>query len=125
VGYTVARREDGGLNLTFSDLSPATLEHWRTFALAHLLDSDRLTRNLYDLRALERIPEEAVQYAAEVGSDPATGHIRLAVLVGSPEIRAGLQEITALIPTWSVELGVFTSEEEAEAWLRRPLELLS
>ena len=125
IGYTVPRRPDGGLNLTFSDLSPATLEHWRSFALAHLLDSDRLTRNLYDLRAIDEIPPEAMQYAAEVGSAPAAGNTRLAVLVASPEIRAALQEIAALIPTRTVELNIFTSQEEAEDWLRRPLELLS
>mgnify|MGYP001267630512 CR=1 FL=1 len=29
IGYTVARRADGGMNLTFTDLSDATLTDWR------------------------------------------------------------------------------------------------
>lgn len=51
IGYSVTRRADGGMNLTFTDLSEATLADWREFAYEHLLGSDRLTRNLYDLRA--------------------------------------------------------------------------
>lgn len=124
IGYSVVRRPDGGLSLTFTDLSHATLEHWRTFALGHLIDSDRLTRNLYDLRQVGEIPQEAIQYATEVGSDPSAGHIRMAVVVSSPEIRKTLQEIAALIPTRSVELGIFTDLDAAERWLARPLELL-
>jgi hypothetical protein len=50
VGYSVIRRGDGGMTLTFTDLSDATLAHWHEFALAHLLEADRRTRNLYDLR---------------------------------------------------------------------------
>lgn len=124
IGYTVVRRPDGGLTFTFSDLSHATLEHWRTFALNHLINSDRLTRNLYDLRRVDQIPDEAIQYATEVGSDPAAGNIRLAVVVARQEIREALLEIAALIPTRSVELGIFTDLEQAEAWLGRPLELM-
>ena len=46
VGFTVVRREDGGMNLTFTDLSDSTLNDWRGFAMDHLLGSDRRTRNL-------------------------------------------------------------------------------
>ena len=46
VGYSVIRRGDGGMTLTFTDLSDATLAHWHEFALEHLLGADRRTRNL-------------------------------------------------------------------------------
>ena len=48
IGYSVIRRGDGGMTLTFTDLSDATLAHWHEFALEHLLGADRRTRNLYD-----------------------------------------------------------------------------
>ncbi len=81
IGYTVARRPDGGMHYTFTDVSPATLLHWREFALQHLYDSDRLTRNLYDLRQLDSIPDEAIKIALEANSDPAARHIRVAVVL--------------------------------------------
>ena len=83
IGYSVARRPDGGMTLTFTDLSDATIQHWRDFALEHLLSSDRLTRNLYDLRQIKEIPEKAVHIAIEVDSDPAARNIRLAVVVNN------------------------------------------
>lgn len=43
IGMTVARRVDGGMSLTFTDTSEATLRAWHDFALEHLLGSDRLT----------------------------------------------------------------------------------
>ncbi len=80
IGYTVARRPDGGMHFVFTDASPMTLEHWREFSLEHLYDSDRLTRNLYDLSQLEDLPEQAIQYAVEVNNDPSSRNIRLAVV---------------------------------------------
>ena len=71
IGYSVVRRPDGGMTLTFTELSDATIQHWREFALEHLLGMDRLTRNLYDLRQVKDIPEKAVRAAIEVNSDPA------------------------------------------------------
>jgi len=121
IGYTVERRPDGGMNLTFTDASPATLEHWRAFALEHLLDSDRLTRNLYDLRRLDELPETAVQYAVEVNNDPSVRNIRMAVVATSDKIRQGLRKIAALTTAGGVEMAVFNDLEEAEAWLNRPL----
>jgi hypothetical protein len=70
VGYSVERRADGGMNYEFSDVSRRTLEHWREFALDHLLDSDRLTRNLYDLRQINSIPREAVEYGTPSRKSP-------------------------------------------------------
>ena len=58
IGYTVVRRADGGMQLTFTDLSEATLKHWHDFSLEHLFDSDRLTRNLYDLRQVKSSPRK-------------------------------------------------------------------
>lgn len=121
IGYTVTRRPDGGMNITFSDASQATLEHWRAFALDHLLDSDRLTRNLYDLRQLETLPEKAIQYAVEVNNDPSVRNIRLAVVATSPSMRKDLVKIAALTRPGGVEMAVFSEMEEAEAWLNRPL----
>ena len=83
VGMTVARRSDGGMALTFTDLSEATVREWRDFALEHLLGSDRRTRNLYDLRAVKDISEKAVRAAGEVNSDPSPRNLRLAGGVGA------------------------------------------
>ena len=61
VGFTVERREDGGMNLKFKDVTHETLEQWHEFAEEHLLGSDRLVRNLYDLRQVEHISEPIKQ----------------------------------------------------------------
>jgi hypothetical protein len=124
VGYSVSRRADGGLNVIFTDISHETLAHWRGFALQHLLDSDRLTRNLYDLRPVKELPEEAVTYALEVSNDPSVRNIRMAVLVSSQEVAQMIMEIAALTTSGGVEMALFTDEGEAEAWLNRPLTLL-
>lgn len=124
IGYTVVRRPDGGMHFTFTDVSHKTLEHWRAFALAHLLDSDRLTRNLYDLRQVENLPEEAIEYAVEVNTDPSVRNIRLAVVVVNEAVRQAIQEIDALTVPSGVEMAIFTDLDEAEAWLDRPLTLL-
>jgi hypothetical protein len=71
IGYSVVRRPDGGMTLTFTDLSDATIQHWQNFALEHLLGAERLTRNLYDLRLVDAIPEKAIHAAIAVNSDPA------------------------------------------------------
>jgi hypothetical protein len=124
IGYSVVRRSDGGMHFTFTDVSHATLEHWRKFAVEHLLDSDRLTRNLYDLRQVKELPSEAVEYAIEVNNDPSVRNIRVAVLVASQAVRQAIQEIHDLTVPSGVEMGIFTDMAEAEAWLDRPLTLL-
>jgi len=121
IGYTVVRRPDGGMHYTFTDVSRPTLLHWREFALNHLYDSDRLTRNLYDLRQIKSIPKEAIQIAVEANSDPAARNIRLAVLVSSEAVKAALEEIIALSAPGGAEIGIFMQEDKAEAWLNRPL----
>lgn len=121
VGYTVMRRPDGGMHFTFTDVSHVTLEHWREFALDHLLNSDRLTRNLYDLRQIGSLPEEALQYALEVNNDPSVRNIRLAVVATSEPVREGLKRVAALTTPGGVEMGLFRTLEEAETWLNRPL----
>ena len=45
VGLSVVRRGDGGMTLTFTDLSDATIDDWREFALEHLLGLSGRTRN--------------------------------------------------------------------------------
>lgn len=124
IGYTVQRRPDGGMHYVFTDLSDATLKHWREFALEHLLDSDRLTRNLYDLRQIKEIPAEAIQYAIELSNDPSVRNIRLAVVVANETVRAAIEEIDALAPPGNLEVSIFTDLSEAETWLNRPLTLL-
>ncbi|MDD2695094.1 MAG: hypothetical protein PHS96_06045 [Anaerolineales bacterium] len=124
IGYTVHRRPDGGMHYVFTDLSEATLKHWREFSLEHLLESDRLTRNLYDLRQIAQVPAEAVQYAVELGNDPSVRNIRLAVVVANEAVRQAIEEIDALTPPGNLEVGIFTDLVEAEAWLNRPLTLL-
>ncbi len=121
VGYTVMRRPDGGMHVTFHHVDTETLLHWRDFALEHLLDSDGLTRNLYDLREIETIPDEAMRIALEVSNDPAAGNIRLAVLVSNEQVRAAVEEIVALTTVGRARLRIFADPEEAEAWLSRPL----
>jgi hypothetical protein len=125
IGYTVVRRPDGGMNFTFTDASKATLEHWREFSLEHLLNSDRLTRNLYDLRQLNDVPEEAITYAVEVNNDPSVRNIRLAVVATSEKVRDAMKKVASLTTTpGGVEMGLFRTIEEAEAWLNRPLTLV-
>jgi hypothetical protein len=124
VGYSVQRREDGGMHYVFTDISRKTLEHWRAFALDHLIDSDRLTRNLYDLRQIDRVPGEAIEYAVEVGSDPSTRNIRLAVVVANEYVKDAIEEIAALTNPRGLEIGIFTDMAKAQAWLDRPLTLL-
>jgi hypothetical protein len=124
IGYTVTRRSDGGMQYVFTDLSLATIKHWREFSLGHLLDSDRLTRNLYDLRQISDIPKEAIQAAVELGNDPSARNIRLAVVVANESVRSAIEEIGSLTSPGGVEMQVFTNIDEAEAWLDRPLTLL-
>ena len=123
IGYTVLRRPDGGMALTFTDLSDATLQHWHDFALEHLLASDRLTRNLYDLRQIKEIPEKAIHTAIEVNSDPAARYIRLAVVVNNDKLANAVREIYyAVMPETSAAIKIFTNMQAAEAWLSRPLD---
>lgn len=124
IGYTVTRRPDGGMHFIFLDTSPATLAHWREFALEHLYDSDRLTRNLYDLRALDDLPEQAINYAVEVNNDPSVRNIRLAVVAKSEKVIQALRQIGALTTPGGVEMALFTTLQEAEDWLNRPLTLV-
>ena len=126
VGMNVVRRADGGMTLTFSDLSDATIREWHDFALEHLLGSDRLTRNLYDLSAVKDIPEKAVRAAVEVNSDPSARNIRLAVVVADEKVAAAIQTIASLaLPETAAAMKIFTKLEDAEAWLARPLDQIT
>jgi hypothetical protein len=125
IGYTVQRRADGGMQLTFTDLSDATIQHWREFALEHLLGIDHLTRNLYDLRQVKQIPEKAVRIATEVDSDPGARNIRLAVVVADKALADAMRRIYyEAVPEASAAMKVFTDMGEAEDWLSRPLDQL-
>ena len=125
VGFNVARRPDGGMHITIQEVSHRTLELWRKFSLEHLYDSDRLTTNLYDLSELKSLPEEAIQYAVEVNNDPAARNIRLAAVAQNETVREALRKIAGLSAGGGVEMGLFWTVEEAEAWLSRPLTLLA
>lgn len=126
IGYTVVRRADGGMHYTFTDLTDATVKHWQEFAHDHLLDADRLTRNMYDLRQVQSIPEIAVRTAIEVNSDPAARYIRLAVVVANDTVANAIREIAALaLAETSAAIKIFTDIDEAEAWLRRPLDQIA
>ena len=123
VGYSVIRRGDGGMTLTFVDLSDATMQHWHNFALEHLLGSDRRTRNLYDLRGVKEIPEAAVRMAVDANSDPSARNIRVAVVVADEKVANGIRNVAALAETGLASaLKIFTDINEAEAWLARPLD---
>ena len=123
VGMNVIRRADGGMNVTFTDLSEGTLKSWREFSLDHLLNADRLTRNLYDLRAVKQIPEAAINAAVEVNSDPSARNIRLAVVVVDEKVADAIRKVAALaLPEAAAAMKIFTDINEAEAWLSRPLD---
>jgi hypothetical protein len=123
VGYAVIRRGDGGMTLTFTDLSDATLKHWHEFALDHLLEADRRTRNLYDLRAVKEIPEKAIRMAVDANSDPSARNIRVAVVVANQSIADQIVSIASQALTESASaMKIFTDVNAAEAWLARPLD---
>lgn len=122
IGYTVARRADGGMNLTFTDLSDASMADWREFAFEHLMGSDRLTRNLYDLRDVPEISEKAIKLAVEVNSDPSTRNLRVAVLVGSENVRAAIMNVAAGVVGSGAAIRIFTRLTDAEAWLAKSTE---
>jgi hypothetical protein len=123
VGFSVVRRGDGGMTLTFTDLTDATLEDWREFALDHLLGADRRTRNLYDLRAVKEIPEKAIRMAVEANSDPSARNIRVAVVVADEKVADAVREVGALALAGTASaMKIFTDLNDAEAWLGRPLD---
>lgn len=123
IGYTVARRPDGGMAITFTDLSDATIQHWHDFALEHLFGSDRLTRNLYDLRQVKDIPEKAIHIAIEVNSDPAARNIRVAVVVTGEKVANAIRELYyRSLPETSAAIKIFSDIDAAESWLCRPLD---
>ena len=123
IGFTVVRRDDGGMNLTFTDLSDATLADWREFAMDHLLGMDRRTRNLYDLRAVREITEKAIRTAVEANSDPSARNIRVAVVVANEAVANAIRQVAArALPETASAMKLFTDIDEAEAWLARPLD---
>ena len=123
VGFTVVRRDDGGMTLTFTDLSDATLKDWRNFAMEHLLGMDRRTRNLYDLRAVQEIPEKAIRAAVEANSDPSARNIRVAVVVADDKVAEAVRNVAALALAGSASaMKIFSDINEAETWLARSLD---
>jgi hypothetical protein len=123
IGFTVVRRDDGGMTLTFTDLSDATLNDWRDFAMEHLLGMDRRTRNLYDLRAVQEIPEKAIRMAVEANSDPSARNIRVAVVVADQKVADAVRNVGALALAGTASaMKIFSDLNEAEAWLARPLD---
>lgn len=123
VGLSVVRRGDGGMTLTFTDLSDATINDWREFAMEHLLGLSGRTRNLYDLRLVKDIPEKAIRMAVEANSDPSARNIRVAVVVADEKVANAIRQVAALaLPETAAAMKLFTDINEAEAWLGRPLD---
>jgi hypothetical protein len=123
VGFSVVRRDDGGMNLAFTDLSDSTLNDWRDFAMEHLLGSDRRTRNLYDLRAVTEIPEKAIRAAVAANSDPSARNIRVAVVVADAKVAEAVRNVAALALAGTASaMKIFSDIDKAEAWLARPLD---
>jgi len=123
VGLSVVRRGDGGMTLTFTDLSDATLANWREFAMDHLMGATGRTRNLYDLRAVQEIPEKAIRAAVEANSDPSARNIRVAVVVANEKAASGVRDVASLALAGTASaMKIFTDINEAEAWLARPLD---
>jgi hypothetical protein len=126
IGFTVVRRPDGGMTVTVTDLSDTTIQHWHDFAMEHLLASDRLTRNLYDLRQVKEIPDKAVHAAIDVNSDPAARNIRVAVVVNNDKVASAVRELYyQSLPETSAAIKIFSDMDEAEAWLSRPLDQMA
>ncbi|HRQ32636.1 MAG TPA: hypothetical protein PLM89_05995, partial [Anaerolineales bacterium] len=116
VGMTVVRRGDGGMTLTFTDLSDATLNDWHEFAMEHLLGATGRTRNLYDLRAVKEIPEQAIRAAVEANSDPSARNIRVAVVVADEKVAGSIREVAALaLAGTAAAMKIFSDINEAEA----------
>ncbi len=123
IGYHVVRRNDGGMHYVFTDLSDATVAHWLNFAKEHLLEADRLTRNLYDLRQVDEISERVIRVAIEANSDPSARKIRLAVVVANDAVANAIRKVAALADTnFAADIHIYTDVEEAEAWLALPLD---
>ncbi len=123
IGYHVVRRNDGGMHYVFTDLSEATVTHWLNFANEHLLDADRLTRNLYDLRQVDKISENVINAAIQANSDPSARKIRIAVVVANDVVAEGIRKVAALADTnFAADIHIYTEVEEAEAWLSLPLD---
>ena len=123
VGLSVVRRGDGGMTLTFTDLSDATLNDWHQFAMEHLMGVDRRTRNLYDLRTVKDIPEKAIRAAVDANSDPSARNIRVAVVVADEAVATSIREIgSQALAGSAAAMKIFTDINEAEAWLARPLD---
>lgn len=122
IGYTVTRRADGGMNYVFTTTDHETLLHWREFAARHLETADHHTRNLYDLRRLTSLTEEALKFALEAASDPAARNVRTAIVVANPGIGAALEEVGLI--SESGDLRVFHSLDDAEHWLAQPFSRL-
>ena len=123
VGLSVVRRGDGGMTLTFTDLADATLNDWREFAMEHLLSATGRTRNLYDLRAVQEIPEKAIRAAVEANSDPSARNIRVAVVVADDKVANSIRDVAALALAGTASaMKIFSDINEAEAWLARPLD---
>ncbi len=122
IGYTVERREDGGMNYVFTDLSEETINHWKKFAEDHLLDADRRTRNLYDLRQVKDVSQDAIRTAVRLNSDPSARKIRLAVLVANETVADAIRKVAALADTnFAAAIQLFTDVEKAEEWLAQSL----
>ena len=123
VGYMVARRTDGGMQFVFTDLSDTTVAHWKQFSEEHLLDADRLTRNLYDLRAVKEFNEDATRVAIQLNSDPSARKIRIAVVVANDATADAIRKVAALADTnFAADIHIYTDVDEAEAWLALPLD---
>ncbi len=92
IGFTVVRRDDGGMTLTFTDLSDATLREWRDFAMEHLLSPSA----------------RSIRVAVVVADEKVANAIRNVAALTLPETASALK--------------LFTDINEAEAWLARPLD---
>jgi hypothetical protein len=84
---------------------------------------DRRTRNLYDIRAVEDVPEKAIRMAVEANSDPSARNIRVAVVVADQKVADAIRNVAALaMPGTASAMKIFTDIDAAESWLARPLD---
>jgi hypothetical protein len=91
--------------------------------MEHLMGATGRTRNLYDLRAVQEIPEKAIRAAVDANSDPSARNIRVAVVVADDKVANSIRDVAALALAGTASaMKIFSDINEAEAWLARPLD---
>ena len=71
---------------------------------------------------MSEVSEKAIKTAVEVNSDPSTRNLRVGVLVSQESVRQAIAGVASGVAGGGAAIRIFTSMEEAEAWLKKPLD---